>query len=436
LLFASPIAYAEETVEMGLDEALRAALKSSRELSLNAIQRIVIEANMKSARAAFLPTVSFSAAAGTNHIPENPDAFVGGANTPSAASSAATGDINFYQLNLSLTENIFAGFSDISAVRLALLQIESQEAQKAALLRATTQKTLEGYLRHLYLLEKLKANEEILELRRKRIADIEAREKAGRATALDVMQAQFELNQQQSDLIALKSDIDRNNSTMMRLLGRPISALFRPRDSMKVIFESSGELPPLDKAYSQLVEGHPTLKEAALNLQILETQYDFENGKSLPKVDFALDATHKTNRAADLGSPNRATYSGQLRLSMPIFSGLSSFSDREKYQLQREQKRVERETKLDDLYQQLETAFEEYRLANARLASDEANLKLCEASVVRAESLYAAGRASNTDVLEQYTRKLNALYQLAQTRYNRVVAKAKTKILIQGGESQ
>jgi len=95
---------------------------------------------------------------------------------------------------------------------------------------------------------------------------------------------------------------------------------------------------------------------------------------------------------------------------------------------------VDRETRIDDLYRQLEDSYEKYRLAEARMVSDEANLKLADASVARAEALFAAGRVSNTEVLDQYTKKLRTLYQLADTRFARVLAKAKAKILIQGAE--
>ncbi len=429
---ANEAARKQIVVEFGLDEALRVAAETSKDLAKNNLDLKLVDAQAKSARASFLPTLRASSVAGTTHIPENPDPYLNSGQTLPDTRGENTGDVNFYQIEATLTQNLFAGFSQVALWDGVSLQRQLQEVARENILRSLAQNVFEAYLKHLYLREQLDASQQVLVLRRKRLAEISVRERVGRSTALDFMQAQLDINQQEVELLQLQSDIDKSNSDIMRLLGQPINRIFSPKDNLQIIFTSSGPLPPLDEAYTKIINKHPALQEVALNIRIAELQYQSQNGHNLPSVDFTLGVVNKANRRADVGATNRTNYSGQVKVEIPIFTGLSSFAEKEQYIVRKESLAIERQQRLDTLFKQLETVYEDFRVADATLARDEANVKLADASTQRAELLFNAGRASNNDVLEQYTRKLKALYQLAGTRYKRALAKASGKILIQG----
>ncbi len=416
--------------EAGLDDVLLDAIRTSKDLAVQALQKEVIDTEIKATRGAFLPTVSASAVAGTQHIPVSPNSSQSGLQWNEL--QAAAGDLNFYQLNLSLNQNLFAGFSNFNVAKIAFLQKDLHEARRERIVRGIIEKACAVYLKHLFYLEQLGSSQQQLSLLRKKHSDVSARLHVGMGTALDAMRAEYEINVEQNAIAHIQGDIEKNNSALMRIVGESIGKVFVPSDSINVIFAGSGNLPPFATAYKEMIENNPEMKEIDLGLRLLELQYGVSTSLSAPKLDLLLEATNKADRSADIGGVNQTTYSGQVRMSVPLFSGLSSFTDREKYIAQRKQQVLNRQIRIEDLYSELELAYQDFQLADSRLKRDEASLKLADASVERADTLYMAGVVANTEVLEQYTKKRQALFQLAETRHSRVLAKIKAVLLIRG----
>ncbi|HEU4566008.1 MAG TPA: TolC family protein [Gemmatimonadaceae bacterium] len=206
---AAPGARAD-TLELSIADAVTLALRSGEEARIAAAQVQVAEAQATVARASALPQLRVN---GTyTHVIEN-------------ARAQAVGSIfnqpNTYNTNLNISQTLFQGGREISAIRAA------RRVREAARLDATetrAQVALDvqrAYLQVLFARRMVEISSSGLRLADERLRQVEQFQNAGRAARYDVLRARVERANYEPTVIQATSDFDLALIELKRLANVP-----------------------------------------------------------------------------------------------------------------------------------------------------------------------------------------------------------------------
>jgi len=405
-----------ETIKRALGES--AGLRQLRE-ELNAASAVRSQAVSK-----FLPTISLDGDVGTARdrtpIPGDPD-------VPEVARER-----NFYNGRITLTQNLFSGFGHTANFKVASTGEQAAELALKAKEGDVLLEAIRVYFTIQLRLKELEAEREIATLRNRQYESMKSRAKFGRATELELLQAQQAVQSQVPTIRELESKVEGESLKLARLLGLQLDQPFALIDSLDEAAKALQEqaLPDLAKAYQQTLKQNPGLLKSEVEFEKAIAQIRSVNSTNLPQLDFVLSAGTNANRRDEIASEESMVYTGMLRFSVPVFTGLSSFSSAKEAQARLNAEREERATLREKTLDDLRANFRLIELSTDKIKAEQANVQVADLAVVKAEAFNRVGRATLNEVLDSYSKKLEAKKGLANAFFDRIVAIAQIKAIL------
>jgi outer membrane protein TolC len=219
------------------------------------------------------------------------------------------------------------------------------------------------------------------------------RKGAGLAPAIDALRAEVQMQAQRQRLIVAEEESARDKLALARALGLPLGQRFRLTDPMPLAL-----LAPLspEEAVDRAWRDRADLKAAQARVAAAESRRRSALGEGLPALAVSADYGTIGN---DPGTA-RATFTLGAALRVPIFEG-----GRAQGRVQEEEAKVREETaRFQDLrgrvYYEVQTAFLSLRSAEERVRVAEKALALAREQLTQAQDRFAAGVASNIDVIQ------------------------------------
>ncbi len=411
-------------IELTLKGTIDRAVENSHTVRQAREDLSAAQGRIKQATAKFYPTIQAEANAGTFH-----DKQPAPSETPPPEVER---DRNQYDAKVTLTQNVFSGFSHWAGVQSAKAD---QESFQKKLDRTTSEVRFE--IAKLYFeiqlkLRELAAEREVSELRQKQLEQVKARFAAGRATQVERLKAEYAVKSQIPQIKSLESDLEKDTLRLVQYVGLPLTQEFKLTDSLEKAANAvmSKPLPEIATAFDLALTSNPDLIGIESDLAKLSSDVKVTSAKNLPALDLIFSSGTNAGRRDEIGAPGFRAYGGQLKLSVPVFSGLSSFAERHENQAKInsmiEKKAATREKLLEDLRR----VYSAWSLETVRMDAEKTNIELAEKTVIQAETLYQTGRATLTDVLDGYSNQLQAKKNLASAMYGRVAALAEIKFLL------
>jgi outer membrane protein TolC len=430
LIFFSLGAYAadppasEASVRLSLKEATDQALDQSLRVQRVEAQREGAEATTAKAWINFYPRIDIVASAGSFHdrVPNPGDTEI-----PLVAR-----DRNNYTGQLLFTQSLFAGFGDAAGVSSARNAERAVNIEVASEKNSVTETVIQLYYGIQMRLRQIEAEKEATTFRESQLGDVRAKYGQGTATDLNKLEAQYSLKSEEPLLANLYSELELTSLRLARLLGMDLNAKFELTDSLdsaNVVLETS-QVPSLSEAFKQSLSGNLETAKLSADMDTYNDESRKIAAKHLPKLDLQLAAGNNAYLKEEIATQPALIYSGQLVLTVPIFSGLESIDERREraagYNVLRKQQALLREKILDDL----DLAYHTWKLALARIESETASVQLAQEAVRRATLGYRAGRMALIDVFNYYSRLASAKRNLAQAMYDRIVSLAKIRTIL------
>jgi outer membrane protein TolC len=219
------------------------------------------------------------------------------------------------------------------------------------------------------------------------------RKAAGLAAAIDALRAEVQMQAQRQRLVVAEEVAARDKLALARALGLPLGQRFRLTDPMPVALLAP---PSPEEAVDRAWGGRADLKAAQARVAAAESRRHSALGEGLPALSVSADYGTIGN---DPGNA-QATYTLGAALKVPIFEG-----GRVQGRIREAEARVREETaRFEDLrariYYEVQTAFLALRSAEERVRVTEKALDLGREQLGQAQDRFAAGVASNIDVVQ------------------------------------
>ncbi|MDP4283712.1 MAG: TolC family protein [Bacteroidota bacterium] len=224
-----------------------------------------------------------------------------------------------FNAGVAVNWRIFDGFKMVATKRrLEELERNGEYAFRKNL-NETVYNVITSYYNIVTLNEQLKATQEQIVLYTDRYNLAQRRFEIGTGAKYEVLEAQVDLNEQQSNLLSLQNSIAVAKSSLNNLIGKKPDTAYKVIDTIMI-----QQLPPFADAQNKIEKENPDILLANSNLLILMQSKKEINSARLPSV--TLNGFYnfvRSSNGAGFTLLNQ-TYgpSGSVGLTVPLFSGV------------------------------------------------------------------------------------------------------------------
>jgi outer membrane protein TolC len=415
-LLAEPSRAEHPDLHLSLKQALEKALSNSSQTTSAAFTAASADAAVRTARSAFLPTVRIDTSAGTIH-----DRVQQKWETEAPITAR---DRNSYQAKVILSQGIFSGLRDWRSLRAASFAAESAHWKERQARAETLASVTQRYFALARLQDELAAERQNLTFRERELSDTKARLAAGRATQLQRLQAEYAVVASRPTTLQLEQQLEDERVRFAQSIGIPLDQKFLLTDTLASANATLAQMkiPTLGQLLERALRENPELRAAESLLQKQRNQASQVVGTHLPDLSLDLYAQTDAGRRRDIATEDTNTWGASLKLSIPVFSGMSSFSQyREAAATVRaleEQTRGQRDTIIADLNK----ARRGWDVSLERVEASTINLETARAKTAEAQSLWRAGRGLYTDLTQAWADEATARRQLAAARFELIAS--------------
>ncbi len=264
---------------------------------------------------------------------------------------------------------------------------------------------------------------------------------AGRASELDVLRAEVELENLRPDLVQARNGADLAALNLKRLVDLPLDA---PLELTTPLEPGPEPAPARDPAPAAVLGSRPAVAAAERGVVMREQQVRLARSAFLPAVSLQMSYMRQAYPPGmfDLDAPWRTDWTGTVAIQLPFFNGGQRFAELEAAQAEADQARLQ-------LAQLREGVELEYRQALSERARARAQIEARRRTVEQAERVhgltvlrYERGLATALEVSaarlglsSARTNLAQALadYRLAEARVVRTLGGAETAARIRSG---
>ena len=294
-----------QTQAATLVDSINEALASNPEIAIRTNAALAAADDTRQARAGYLPRVDFSAEAGLERV-RNQTTI--GNTDPSENYS----DMSPREVQLTATQMLFDGFSTRYSVAQQIARSQSSEQAICTIAETVGLDTAKAYLdvlRSQALVDSAEDNlsehEQLVELIRQNV-------RGGLSSQADVSQAEGRLVLAHANNITAQAAVQDAESIYRRLVGSLPSLFEEPTGPANLPIN-------MEDAVQEGGKYHPALRQAALDIEVAEAQYDATRSSFMPQLELALTASWGENQGGSKGTVYDHT--AMVRMNYNLFNG-------------------------------------------------------------------------------------------------------------------
>ena len=240
---------------------------------------------------------------------------------------------------------------------------------------------------------------------------------SGLIAGIDVLRAQVQLNTEQQRATATRNDFEKAKLQLARVIGLPIGQAFTLSD--EIPYAPVPEI-TIEQALERAYKGRPDYQAALERVQAAEASRASARATALPSVRVTADF-------GDVGlTPNdaRGTFNITGALTVPIFEGGRTRGRVLEADAELRRRRAEADDLKAGIYYDVRTAFLDLQATGQQLDVATKTRDLAAAQLTQARDRFAAGIASNIEVVQAQEAVTLANEQYITGLYSYNVAKA------------
>lgn len=402
---------------ISLGEAIRLAQQNSPQTiaARNAVN--ANEATVRTRWSAFLPTLSANAGAGR----QGGKTFFQGELVP------YRGDPWSFSRGVSANLMVFDAGDRMFLLQAARANVASAEASERSQAFSVALSVAQQYYAALAARENRSAALTALAEAEQNFRAANARLAAGAATRSDSLRSVIQVGNQRLAVLTSENDLQNANASLTRLVGTPFSVTPSEADTARVdvvVADSTELVRALDTAPS-IVAAQAAVNAARASVKSARTDY-------FPTLSMSYGMSgSNTSPNFDWGSgPFSQSNSLRFSVQIPIFSGLG----REETGLRARIAEMNAQASLRDAkllgLQQLVQYLGQLRLAQERIAIQQASLEAAQEDLRVQQERYRLGASTQLELLTTQTQLNSARYNLVNARYQVRIARAQLEALI------
>lgn len=418
MVAAATSAVAQNGKTWTLDECIDYALEKNIQLQQDKISLEGSTVDVKTARAALFPSLSFSSGHNVTNRPyqENSNTVSG---TEIITSNSKTTYNGSYGLNAQWT--LWNGTR-----RLNTIKQRKTDEQIAGLTVAETENTLQEqiaqiFIQILYADESVKINENTLQVSQatyERGVELLAE---GSISKADLAQLESQVSSDKYQLVTAESTLRDYKLQLKQLLeldGEEEMELVLPELADEHVLQP---LPSQSDVYQQALASRPEIQSSKLSIE--NSKLDIAVAKSgyMPTISLNASTSSMTNSASDNSWGKQMKYGWNnmigLSVSIPIFDNRQTKSAVQKARLQYDSSQLDLINKQKELYRNIETMWLDATNAQQQYVAAESNLKSCRTSFEMVSEQFRLGMKNTVELLTEKNNLLNAQQQRIQAKY-------------------
>jgi len=408
---------ADSAHTISLQEAVTLAQRNSP-LAVSARGQVrASQAGVRSAYAAFLPTLNVQAANTQN--------------SPAGVVVDSTGHVfsgrwqNSQGFSAGL--QLFDGLSRLYQIRANKAAVSAARANEVTQTFQIALLVSQQYYAVLAARESESAARAELSQAQQQLAVSRAKVQAQTATKSDSLRAIIQVGNAQLALLQARNNLQTANATLTRLVGEPYKVTANAADTL------GGPTVDVDSAkLAQLAEVSPTVQQAQAQQVAAQAQYRAAHAPYFPNLSVAYNRSRYHSDSSFNFANGGYNYSGTLRftVSYPLFNGLTREQDVVNAQVAEQNAAAAAQDVALLAQQNLVTYIGTLRTAQQQIAIQQVSVAAAEEDLRVQQQRYQLGASILLDVLTSQTQLTQARLALIQARYDYRVAKAQLEALV------
>lgn len=330
-----------------------------------------------------------------------------------------------------ISYNLFRGFSDLHTLRSARSTLDASRYEQKATEADVVLDVKRAYIRVLRFRKALEVAREAVELLERQSRDAEKFWRAGLTAKNQFLLVEVSLASARQDLLQAETNVRIARRTLDRAIGVTVG-----KDA---VIEDIGLEKPVDleeEALSRtMLANRSELGFLTAQLAAREYARDSLRGRYYPSVDLSLSHSRFGERFAFEGLPDPlfdSNTTAMVEAKWNLFEGWRTKNDilAEESEVRAITERI-RDTK-EDLFLQLKTAVEEYRVSAGRIGLARAGIEQAEENFRITENQFRARVATTTDLLDARFLLSRARDEYNNAFYNLSLSMAALQRVVEG----
>lgn len=411
-------ANAQEKQTWSLDDCINYALEKNIQLQQNKISLQESEVDVKTAKAALFPSLSFNTGQNVVNRPyQQNSATVSG--TEIISSNNKTTYNGSYSLNAQWT--LWNG-----GQRLNNIKQQKKNQEIAELSVAETENTLKEeitklFLQILYADESVNINKGTLEVSKATYERAKELFDQGSISKADLAQLESQVGNDEYQLVTSESSL-RNYKLqlkqMLELDGTTEMELELPvLDDAKVM----QLLPNQEEVYQIALSNRPEIQSSKLSIDNAKLAISSAKSGYFPTISLSASTSSMTNNSSQNNWAQQMKYGWNnmigLNISVPIFNNRQTKSAVEKAQFQYNSSLLNLQDKQKGLYTDIEAIWLDALNAQQQYAAAEVKLKSSQTSFDMVNEQFKLGMKNTVELLTEKNNLLSAQQQRIQAKY-------------------
>lgn len=388
LALAVPAAAQQNLSALTLPDCYRLALKRSEEIAVRAELITETEARFTQSLAGLLPNLFF-------HSTDKRQDSSGG-------SSSVFTRRKLPERKFTLTQPLFSGFKEFAAMRGSKSEKRLREQEKARAEQLLLVDVSDAFHLLSQQREEIRVLDSIRETLRKRIQELEQREKIGRSRRSELVAAQAQLYRVEAEWESAQTGEKTAADLLKFLTGlSAIGDLSDPGPSLPQ--------PPPEESYLQMAPVRPDVRAAEQSVEIARQELRVARAKFFPTAD--AEANYYVERS---GAAEVVKWDASLNVDVPIFQGGAAVGAAKEAESGLRQAELRLQEARRTAAQEIVDDYSEYEGARARVRALTQTLEATEESYQMQAEEYRMSLVSNLDVLSTLQGLQDARRELIQ----------------------
>lgn len=398
VVLSSPAPVSAETL-LG---ALARAYRDNPTLNAARAEARVVDEGVNQALAGWRPQVAGEASAGWNYTDTDPSST--GADKTRAP----------WSVGVSISQNIFDGFSTINSTKQAEAAVRAARASLANTEQNILFSAAEAYLNVLRDQAIVNLRQQNIEVLSEQLRATRDRFSVGELTRTDVAQAEARLAGARFDLNTAEANLLTSRAGYRQVVGAdPVDLTVPPAVTDKIP-------PTIDGALRLGLYEHPAIVAASFSEESAAFAVKVAEGSLLPDLSLQGSVEYNSEPTSLITSSTSATVLGVL--SIPIYQRGIEYSNVRSAKQTRAQRRLEIDVARDQVRAAILSAWGSLQSATASIESANAQVRAAEIAFEGVREEARVGQRTTLDVLDAEQEALDARVSVVIATRDRIVA--------------
>ena len=411
LIFILFIFFSGNVFSAPLSEALLQAYNENPVLNAERENIQVSLEEVKISKSQFLPSVTLSGSKSQENTEKQTDS--------SGANSAFT-DVNPKTQSIDIEQKLFQGFAGTASLKKSKIGLTLAQAKLLKTEQEILYQAIEAYTGLIFAEEKLKINQDNVNLLERQVETDQARLERGQITLSDLSQSESSLAGAQAKFLQAQNETVTAKLNYEKIIG-PIADI----NSLDKESDLNFALPAsLNEAIEISKKDNPNLIISRLEYEQSEKDMIIARSDLSPSASLSFNSSKSDDVSSTIGERDKEIL--KATISWPIFNGGKNFASLNKSKNLKNRKKLLLDNALKSNDTNVASAWSNFQVSKSLLNSVTSQVKAAEIANEGITVEYESGLGRSTlDVIQSNSILLNAKISLADSERNYLLSQFK-----------